>query len=84
MCTELDHGLIGWQLDLVIRLQNPWHPSSRLLQPIQVYSVKLSTLVFSGKLYRLSVCFNRGVRFDTPKNRVVTSSVILALRRVLQ
>jgi len=31
---------------------------------------------FSGKLYRLSVCFNRGVWFDTPKNRVVTSSVI--------
>ena len=40
--------------------------------------VKLSELVFSGKLYRLSVCFNRGVWFDTLKNRVVTSSVILA------
>ena len=39
---------------------------------------RISNLDFGGKLYRLSVCFNRGVWFDTLKNRVVTSSVILA------
>jgi len=44
---------------------------------------ELVDVAFSGKLYRLSVCFNRGVWFDTPKNRVVTSIVILALQRVL-
>ena len=45
---------------------------------------ELVDVAFSGKLYRLSVCFNRGVWFDTLKNRVVTSIVILALRRVQQ
>ena len=39
---------------------------------------ELVDVAFSGKLYRLRVCFNRGVWFDTLKNRVVTSSVILA------
>ena len=43
---------------------------------------ELVDVAFSGKLYRLRVCFNRGVWFDTPKNRVVTSIVILALQRV--
>jgi len=42
MCTESDHALLGFD---GFKFFNQWHPWLELLQPIQVYSVKLSTLL---------------------------------------